>query len=88
MGKLIKFVAITLVATFMVVFLGSALAIGERAYSYMSRQKFDLPTAIEWAKDDFEDWFTSIWGNNDKETIISFDMCNKHIEIVACTALD
>ena len=86
MKKFLRFVAIVLVGIIAVLLLGSAIAVGERTYSYMSRQKFSFEEAFSWAIDDFREYTDSIFAKPQEETILEFPIANWNIEVTACTS--
>ena len=85
--KVIKVLAITILVTFLVCLIGTAIAIGERTASYINRQNFDLKTALQWAIDDYKNWTENLFGQKgDNEKILEFEFANRHIVVEACTS--
>lgn len=88
MRKFVKFVAIIVAGIVLVLALGSAIAVGERTYGYMTRQNFSFGKAWEWAVQDYNDWlFNDVLRKEEtKETVLEFPIANWNIEVTACTS--
>ena len=87
MRKMAKFLVIVALGTLVVCLLGSAIAIGERTYGYITRQNFSFGEALRWATEDYNDWVNATFYNKEEETtILEFPIANWNIEVTACTS--
>ena len=84
--KVIKVLAITILVTFLVCLIGSAIAIGERTCAYINRQHMDFATAWSWAVQDYAEWLDDFGQKGDNEKILEFEFANRHIVVEACTS--
>lgn len=85
MRTVVKMVIFMVVFVLVTLVIGGSLAFGSRVYGYMTRQGFDLQTAVQWTLDGIAEEMRKEGDKNNDPVII--EMVNRNINIVACTAL-
>lgn len=85
---MIKVIALVLTVIIAVVVLGSIGIVGVKTANYMIHQNFNFGEAIKWAFQDYTEWLSTIFVSAEAlDERIEFEMTNKNIDVVACTAL-
>ena len=87
---MIRVIAIVLAFVLVIGIIGSAIFMAVKVGGYMINQNFDFETAWEWAKDDFVNFVTGIFGKANSESEDYFEWeytVNKYIDVVGCTSL-
>jgi len=85
MKKIVKDVVVLFAAFMSVMFIALASMMALKVVNYLNRG-FQFDTAVQWAKEDM-DMLLDINEETADDDIVVYEMTNKNIDIVACTAL-